>query len=429
MTLLDCMDRLHPALFDHIPGYRTRHRFYGTGHYIKEPLVKPAPVRHVPRNYSRYGLPKSLVRRLLETSEKPALVMMTSGMTYWYPGVFEMIALCHEIFPGIPVMLGGVYATLCHEHARSMSGADHVLAGSAVPEMLELVSRLTRFPLSGDIDTQTRPAYDLYTRIQTAAVRTAMGCPFRCPFCASHLLSERFSRRDPEDVFQEISFLAQDLRVRDIAFYDDALLPDHENHLDIILNRIVQKKVRVRMHTPNGLHPKWIDPDSARLMFRSGFRTMRLSYESIDPDRQKEMGYKVSDSDLVSAVRYLKDAGFALRDIGSYVLMGLPGQDLKEVADSMEFILGQGIRVSLASFSPIPGTDSWYRAVAGGLIREDADPLLTNNSIFPLVPDPVQRKKLVELGTLAAVANQKVVRNESPFSDGDWKRKLRHLLS
>jgi hypothetical protein len=39
-------------------------------------------------------------------------------MTYWYPGVVEAIARVRARFGAVPVVLGGVYATLCTDHAR-----------------------------------------------------------------------------------------------------------------------------------------------------------------------------------------------------------------------------------------------------------------------------------------------------------------------
>ncbi len=60
---------------------------------------------------------------------RPDAVLVTSLMTYWYPGVTAAIRLVREYFPGVPVILGGIYASLCPDHARSHSGADLVLTG------------------------------------------------------------------------------------------------------------------------------------------------------------------------------------------------------------------------------------------------------------------------------------------------------------
>ena len=427
ITFLDCLDRQHPDLSDCLPSYRCRHRFFSTGHFPKEILPKPSVLRDVPRKYGRYGLPLDCVKKLLLKTQTPDIICITSGMTYWYPGVFDMVRLCHETFSGVPVILGGIYATLCSDHAKKFSGADYVLPGASIPAALELAEKITGHPAADPEKDFCWPAYDLYTRLSSAAVRTTFGCPFQCPFCASHLLSSGFLQRDPEDVSDEIRHLVHHLHVQDIAFYDDALLLNREKHLIPILKRCVKGERPFRFHTPNGLHPKWVDPEISLLMFQSGFKTLRLSFESVQPERQLAMGAKVSNRDLCNAVENLKSAGFTSREIGSYVLMGLPDQSIEEVIESLLFVLNLKIRVSLASFSPIPGTVSWKEAVTLGLIDPEADPLLTNNSIFPMVRDPEQKAQLTRLSTLTAQANQMLIRGHSPVTDGEWRRRLETL--
>ena len=357
----------------------------------------------------------------------PDVIALTSGMTYWYPGVSDMTALCRSCFPGVPIVLGGLYATLCTDHARNRSGADYVMPGPVSQAGLNLFSELTGFRPDKSDTEATDPAYDLYPRLRSAAIRTMVGCPFRCPFCASHLLSGPFQTFNAESVLHQFRYLAGRRGVNDIAFYDDALLLNRKNHLIPILHLIIRERFDCRLHTPNGLHPRWIDQNLARLFARAGFKTLRLSYESSSPDRQKAMGQKVTDADLIRAAGHLKKAGFTSRETGAYVLMGLPGQLLEEVIDSLLFVLGLQIRVSLASFSPIPGTESWQEAVAHGLIDQDADPLLTNNTILPMVPEPHVRERLTRLGTLAAQANQMLIRGESPLTDSDWRTSIHKL--
>ena len=44
----------------------------------------------------------------------------------------------------------------------------------------------------------------------------------------------------------------------------------------------------------------------------------------------------------------------SLKDIGVYLLMGLPGQPLEEVVESIRFVHAQGVQVKPAEFTPIP---------------------------------------------------------------------------
>ena len=53
--------------------------------------------------------------------------------------------------------------------------------------------------------------------------------------------------------------------------------------------------------------------------------------------------------------------------------------------ESIAFLKGLGPRINLTELAPIKGTQSWDELKLRGVITEDLDPLLTNNSIFPLL--------------------------------------------
>ena len=98
--------------------------------------------------------------------------------------------------------------------------------------------------------------------------------------------------------------------------------------------------------------------------------------------RQKLTGPKVTNTGFTRAVENLKAAGFTAKDIGVYLLMGLPDQPLEEVAESIHFVHERGVQVKIAEFTPIPGTAEWERASAVYGFDPDSDPLLHNNCVF-----------------------------------------------
>ena len=94
VTYLDCLDRFHSETPQSDPYARN-----GRGPYLKTLIPKPQGLEDVPRKFSRYGIRKNWFRKDLRSISKPALVLMTSLMTYWYPGVQEAIGVVKEIFP------------------------------------------------------------------------------------------------------------------------------------------------------------------------------------------------------------------------------------------------------------------------------------------------------------------------------------------
>jgi radical SAM superfamily enzyme YgiQ (UPF0313 family) len=170
--------------------------------------------------------------------------------------------------------------------------------------------------------------------------------------------------------------------VRDFAFYDDALLLDSEHHIKPILRSIGVHCPGARFHTPNGLHARFVDEELAWLMKNSNFRNIRLGLETIDSGRQKTTGNKVSKHEMEGAVAYLKKVGFSKKEIGVYLMYGLPGQQWEEVKDGVSFLKSLGVSIYLTEFSPIRGTKSWSELVGKGVIHDNLDPLLTNNTVF-----------------------------------------------
>ena len=411
IALIDCLDRHHPAAAALAP--RSPHDVYGCGPFPKVELPKPPLLAHVPRRWGRYGLPVEAFEDELAAQSRPDAVLVTCAMTYWYPGAFEAIRRVKGRWPGVPIALGGTYATLCTAHARAHAGADAVLPGPGEHAALEWVSRVAGNlgePLhrgsavagpgecavlegNGGVADRPRaslheidvlPAHDLRRQQGYVAVQAARGCPFACPYCATPLLCPGgWQPRDPLRVVEEVAWCARDLGVRDVAFYDDALLVAADRHIVPLLEAVIVRRLPVRFHTPNGLHARYLDRPLARLMRRAGFVTVRLGLETADPAQQAHDGTKVDDEAFAHAVEALYAAGFTPREVGAYVLIARPGQQVRDVEETVAFAHRLRVPVYPAEFSPIPGTPEGEAAVTAGCLPPDADPLLHNNSIYP----------------------------------------------
>jgi radical SAM superfamily enzyme YgiQ (UPF0313 family) len=402
----------------------------GTGKFIRTVVEKPKSLENIPRYFSRYGLPEKIFRQSLCQIHKPHVVLITSCMTYWYPGVQYAVRLIKEKYPSIPVILGGIYATLCKNHAMETSGADFIIAGPGEKKALELVNSLAK-----NLDNEPsinfefpEPSYHYYQRLASVPIITSYGCPYFCSFCASVLLAGKFRQRDPEQVINEIRYYHDKRKVRHFAFLDDALLINHENHISLILDAIIKLHLDANFHTPNGLHPKEIDDSLAQKMFQSNFKTIRLSYETINLSRQKEMGQKVTDDCLIRALMNLEKAGFQRRDLDVYVMMGLPEQPVDEVIESLLFVASLCTKVRLTSFSPIPGTKDWQRSVELYNLPPDVDPLLTNKSIYPLHRDDFTVESFQELRNLSKVINYGLDHDVNYFDQSNLAKHVQKFI-
>lgn len=412
--LIDCTDVV-----------KTKRKF-GTGKYPRQIIEKPETIRAIHKNYARYGISLKDFEEKLRSSLPCDFVIVTSIMSYWYPGVQKAIEIIKSVSPGIPVILGGIYATLYHKHALENSGADYIYRGHINDPFLRRPhptaadsSRPVKEELKGDIcsergiekilknfglclnkNNNPRPYYKLglYRYFPFSTILTGSGCPFKCSYCASSILFNGFVQREPSHVTLEIHELYE-IGVRDFAFYDDALLANADSHLKVVLRDVIKSDLRIRFHCPNGLHARFIDDEIAYLMKRSGFKTLRLGLETVDKARQTGTGGKVTTDILKLAVKNLKKHDFTKEQVGVYLMYGLPGQGLEEVKEGIEFLKALDLKINLTEFSPVPGTICWHELKKMGIVTDNIDPLLTNNSVFTDLysgydPDALEKLKL-----------------------------------
>lgn len=386
VSYIDCLNPYSPLMLQK-GGKSLKRHAWGHGGFFRQVIDKPECLKVLPRSYCRYGIDPDVFRAELGRHPDTDLVLITSMMTYWYSGVFEAIKIIREVLPGALIVLGGKYASLCYEHAVTYSGADYIITGQGEKQILSLIKELFNedaffTPDEDNLDSLPYPAFDLLGRIDQIPIITSLGCPYRCSYCSSHLFYKNYRRRDPLRVADEIEYWQKNFGVTDFSFYDDALLVDPEGMIIPFLQEIKRRNLSCRFHCPNGLHLRQIDSNLSRILFGSGFKTIRFGFETADFQLQKDTGDKVQNEELRQAVDYLKRAGYVKEDIGIYLLCGIPGQKTADVRHSIDFVLECGAKPVLAEYSPIPGTKMWPAAVAASPFDIQHEPLYHNNSLL-----------------------------------------------
>jgi len=344
---IDCLDK------------KTSPGTFGRGKYYSEIIESPPAVKSIPRRFKRYGILQKEFEKLLE-DKNPDYILLTSSMTYWYPAIKELNSLLKPKFPRTPVILGGTYASLCPEHAKKNQPVDFIFTNSELNDFFKLFG--CRF--NPEELYATLPDYNyFYRRLDYLVFRTSWGCPFDCSFCAIKKLSTGFFRIAYEKIIDYIiKFSRQGLK--HFVLYDDAFLyqPQYAKKL---LSEITKLKIDINFHTPNALHLRFLDQEIAGLL------------KVLNPKLQKAWGDKVNKDDLIRGITLLKQGGFKNGEFSVYLLLGYPGQNLKELKSDAEFINRLGARVSLAEYSPVPHT-----RIFNAHKKMAEEPLLQNNSLF-----------------------------------------------
>ncbi len=382
---------------------RVRRSAHGTGKFFRVPADLPAHIPPIRKQYSRYGiLPQSICAALKES--RPDLVFITTGMTYWYEGVTEAVALVREQAPEAKVLLGGIYATLMAEHALQVTGADAVITGDGRQQLQEVLGSWG-FPVpDGPIPLQPL-LLDAAWEDAAGVLRLNTGCPLHCDYCASDLITPVFQRGDPYEGFEMLMELRRRFGIRHVGFYDDALLMHSDRVFKPFLELVIRSGVDWKFYTPNAVHIKLIDREVAELMSRSGFQEVRMGYESSSTEFHEAHDHKFDHGDLQRAVSLLKGAGFTRGSLPVYILAGLPGQSMRDVMGSVNAAGRAGLSVSIAEFSPVPGTPAWELACEQSRYPIRTEPLFHNNSFQVTAWDGLTREDMQQL-KLAARATR-----------------------
>ena len=80
---------------------KPRRKKNGTGKFFRVSVSQDDVPGKIERLFARYGiLPESFREKI--GMEKPDIVLISSGMTYWYKGVSEAVQTVKSIFPDVP---------------------------------------------------------------------------------------------------------------------------------------------------------------------------------------------------------------------------------------------------------------------------------------------------------------------------------------
>lgn len=333
-----------------------QYRSWGRHSYWKKEIPKPDELRFVPRKYNRFGATDERVLELVSSLERPDLIFISTGMTYWYRPVLKLIEILKKVFPAVPVKAGGISATLLPDLFR-MDGVE-VIKG--------------KYDINKDV-TDTDSSF--INALKFFPVNLVEGCPNRCAYCSSSVFNTKIKIMDIKKQAQSLEKWHSDTGCNDAAFYDDALFLDSGRYLKEFLSFLEPGKYR--FHTPNGVHLKELDEELCRVLREHDFPQLRFGFETAFTRYDS----KTDIDQLKEKVEMLKRAGFTSEQTGVYLLCGLPGQTVEEVDKTIEIVAEIGARPYLSEFSPVPGTALYELHRTESLLDFHSEPLYQNNTV------------------------------------------------
>jgi hypothetical protein len=290
----------------------------------------------------------------------PDEVWITSIMTYWWESTRDTVRVVRRIFPFAFIRLGGVYPTLCPEHACRNTGLDRIIDGS---KLSHAVSRtlnqhlvvMGQIPEASNLWTDLS-LYGEKTLPEYCILTTSRGCPYDCTYCAQKQINGiSITGRDHQDVLDEIKD-KYDKGIREFAFYEDNILVRKSNFVKI-LKGVIREELKIKLDAPEGFHVRLLDGETLVLMREAGFRKLYLPLETIDNDLMKSWNRTHVDSFLFEKVlEKCHKAGFRLRteEISTFIMFGLPHEKLQSVIDTVVYASNKVGSLIPMLFTPVP---------------------------------------------------------------------------
>ncbi len=342
---VDCLERQSASAKGNHPG----------GRYTWTEIKKPDVLADIPRRYKRYGISMDTFHNTLDGLPLPGAILITTGMTYWYPGLIQTIHELEKRYPEIPMAAGGIYTTLCPDHAQRLSRIrsfpGHI--SRTFITWLESVTGISSEDFPGH-DCLPPPAWDLVPNTSYAVLNSSVGCRHQCRYCAAANFFPTFISHSFTDLTREINTILDGGTITDIALYDDDFADT--DHLNRFLEFLVRNRFPVKWHLPNALSIHSVTPETATLLKKSGFNQPRLSVNYIDRVLS-DHGFSSSVLNRFSyASDCLQQAGYDPTQISAYILAGLPHQSLTGLEHAAMQLRDRNINPYFSQFSPIPGT-------------------------------------------------------------------------
>jgi anaerobic magnesium-protoporphyrin IX monomethyl ester cyclase len=305
-------------------------------------------------------------------------------------------------YPDLPVVWGGIHASLMPEQTLRHPDIDVVVVGEGEATFAQLVKVLQAggspaevagiFYKDGgkvratpgrpfvDIDKEPPLSYHLldverYRRklfgVDHLTFNSSRGCTFRCAFCWDPVMHKREWRAmQPETVLDHLKRIIRDYGVRGFLFSDDHFFIDMKRARGIIEGivradlGITISKLQIRADTICRMDTEFLD-----LMVRAGVKRFTVGIES---GNQRVLDLIKKDMTVAQAIE-------ANRKLAPYpivplylFMMGMPTETPDELRQSIELadrLIAENPKAvkTFNIYTPYPGTDLYGVALQRGL--------------------------------------------------------------
>jgi len=295
---------------------------------------------------------------------------------------------------GVPVIMGGIHATLCPEEAKEhcdavVMGEAEGLLGGLIEDLrggrLKPFYRREAFASLEGLPFPRRDLLDSSAYHTINLVQTSRGCPNNCNFCVVHKVHGRRVRTRPvEEVLAEIATFEGN----HLAFSDDNLAADHKYARELFQRMIPLRKKFTAQTSLRVLY----DDELLALLKAAGLQGVFIGFESVSRSSLAEINKRLDPARFADRVKKIHDLGIFI--IGAFIFgMDTDGPEIFE--RTVEFV--DATRIDVPQFTmmtPFPGTRLYQQLEQEGRLVIPKWWLTSDWNMVPFKPRQMSREQL-----------------------------------
>jgi anaerobic magnesium-protoporphyrin IX monomethyl ester cyclase len=307
-------------------------------------------------------------------------IVGTNSVTMNFKQAASILCIVKQTFPKIITLMGGPHVSFDAENTLALyPGIDLVVKGegeATVPELLGVIQTPEKWhtipgiafkqgeqiittalrPFIQDLDALPLPARHLLpmSRYQAlgypVSIITSRGCPNQCIFCLGRkMVGQKVRFRSAVHIVDEI----EELQTFGISFINiaDDLFTASKRRVAAFCNELMKRNVEIFWSAFSRVNT--IDTQTLKLMKSAGCHSVSFGIESGNPEMLQRVKKGITIAQAKKAAIACQEAG--IRGHASF-MVGLPGETLDTMNDSLTLKKELGIESAFHFLSPFPGT-------------------------------------------------------------------------
>lgn len=263
----------------------------------------------------------------------PDLILITSVFTYWAEYVKDAVSFSRKIFPNVPVLVGGIYASLCPDSCKNFTKCDEVIVGTV--NGAEGIA--PDYSLLG-VDAK---------EIDYQVIHSTRGCNRKCEFCGVYKIEPEFLCKKS---------IKDEIIRKKLVFYDNNLLANP--YIEDLLNELINlrnKRIITQCESQSGFDGRILvkTPNLGKLLKYANFKNPKIAWD----------GSYETKSQRKKELDVLINAGYKPKDISIFMVYNYK-LNYEEMEKKRVECFNWGVQISDCRYRPLDRIDDNYNPYA-----------------------------------------------------------------